>query len=124
MWVLYYLLFRIRDILVRIGSADLCLTDPAPDPAIFVSDLQDANKSYILQKSKVIKKLQNSRNQGFVETAILIDDRRIRIHGPLTKLSGSGSPKNLRILRIRIRYTGSLVLHTMFINSRRIVFSS
>ncbi len=28
------------------GSSDpyLCLTDPAPDSALFVSDLQDANK--------------------------------------------------------------------------------
>jgi hypothetical protein len=67
----------------------LCLTnldaDPIPDPAIFVIDLQDANKKvfffslnfsaysfrYITYRTsfvkdkKVIKKSQNSRNQGF-----------------------------------------------------------
>ncbi len=57
------------------------LTDPDSDPALSVSDLQDANKNYffsiiflpitfwryiyiILQK-KVIKKSQNSKNRGF-----------------------------------------------------------
>ncbi len=44
--------FRIRDILVRIRmririrTFDYPLTDPAPDPALFVSDLQDASKKF------------------------------------------------------------------------------
>ncbi len=66
----------------RSGSSDpyLSPTDPDPDPDIFVSDLKDANKktnfyvfclllyegTIILQESKVIKKSQNSRNQGFL----------------------------------------------------------
>ncbi len=28
------------------GSADTCLSQMDPDPAIFVNDLQDANKTY------------------------------------------------------------------------------
>jgi hypothetical protein len=57
--------------------------DPAPDPAIFVIDLQDGNKKVffsayyflkvhllvhhfsIFQRSKVMKKSQNSRSRGF-----------------------------------------------------------
>jgi hypothetical protein len=55
--------------------------DPDPDPAIFVIDLQGANKKLIkkvyllitfsryiyiiFQRQKVQKKSQNSRNQGF-----------------------------------------------------------
>ncbi len=52
--------------------------DADPDPAIFVSYLQDVNKIFfaiyflkvpyiyiILQRQKVIKKSQNSRNQCF-----------------------------------------------------------
>jgi hypothetical protein len=47
---------------------------PDPDPAIFVIDLQIANKNYLLfegtftsffKDKKVKKKPQNSRNQGF-----------------------------------------------------------
>jgi hypothetical protein len=64
--------------------------DPAsdPDPAIFIIDLQDANKKLIYyflkehlhhySKIKVKKKSQNSRNQGFF-LLFLLDDRRIRI---------------------------------------------
>ncbi len=63
--------FRIRDILDWSGSSDnyLWLTEPDPtaypDPALFGSDLQDANKKQlfflILQRLKVMKKLQNRR---------------------------------------------------------------
>jgi hypothetical protein len=78
-----------------------------PDPAIFFSDLQEGNKNYFfclllvegtftsfLKDKKVIKKLQNSRNQGFL--TILLDDT---VEGsesesvPLTNGSGSGRPK-------------------------------
>jgi hypothetical protein len=41
----------IRDILVRIrihGSGDPCLWPMDPDPAIFVLDLQDANKNLFM----------------------------------------------------------------------------
>ncbi len=48
--------FRIVTFWYRSGSADLYLwlTDPAPDPAIFVSDLQD-KKSYRSHKTVGIK---------------------------------------------------------------------
>jgi hypothetical protein len=66
-----------------------------PDPAIFVIDLQDANKKLIFLKNfsayyflkvhlhnfskiKSQKESQNSRNQGFF-LLFLHDDRRIRI---------------------------------------------
>ncbi len=90
-------------------------TDPDPDPAIFVCDIQDGNKKYFrfqsfllllfegtvyisFQREKVIMKSQNSRNQVFL--LFFIDDRRIRISA-----NGSRSvrPKNIQILRIRIR---------------------
>ncbi len=73
--------FRIRDILVRIrmrtlGSVPLTDPDADPDPALFGSDLQDANKNKFFAHSflnvylhdslkiKVMKKSQNSRNHG------------------------------------------------------------
>ncbi len=93
--------FQIRDILVRIPI--LGLMDPAPECALFVSDLQDANKNnfymffayYFLKvhlhhssQKKVIKMSQNSRNQGFSCFFCLI-------------MGGSessfGRPKNFRI---------------------------
>ncbi len=74
-----------------------------PDPAIFVIDLQDANKKLILKKffcllhhfSKIKrpKKLQNSRNQGFSYYFCLM-------------IEGSGRPKNMWI---RIRNTACLI---------------
>jgi hypothetical protein len=39
--------------------------DPAPDPALSVSDLQGVNQQKIVFMLIVIKKPQNSRNQGF-----------------------------------------------------------
>jgi hypothetical protein len=82
--------FRIRDILVRIrilGSVPTLLTYPDPDPAVFVSDPQNANKNncsaydffkvhlhHSSQIQKVLKNSQSNRNQGF-----LLDDGRIRI---------------------------------------------
>ncbi len=69
--------------------------DPDSDPAIFIIDLQDANKKLIYKKifcillfegtfssifknKKVKKKSRNSRNQGFF-LPFLLNDRRIRI---------------------------------------------
>ncbi len=56
---------RIRGILVRIRIRGkvLRLMDPAPDHAIFVVVLQDANKKLSF---KVIQKSQSSRIQGFL----------------------------------------------------------
>jgi hypothetical protein len=45
--LLYLTVFRICDMLVRIrirGSVPQTKTDPDPDPALLVSDLQDAKK--------------------------------------------------------------------------------
>jgi hypothetical protein len=100
------------------GSADPCIwlmdPDPDPDPAIFIIDLQDANKKLILKKSfsayyflkvhtgiyhfskiKCQKKSKKSRNEGFSYYFCLM------IEG-----SGSRRPKNMRIrwIRIRIRF--------------------
>jgi hypothetical protein len=103
--VIYWTLVRIW---IR-GS--IPLTDS--DPAIFVSDLQDANKKsfcwyiyIIFQRKKVIKKSQNSRNLGFYRHFCWM------IEGsgsePLTNGSGSGRPKNILvwIISIWIRNTG------------------
>jgi hypothetical protein len=59
--------FRIRNVLIRgSGSADLFYWITDPDPALFFSGFEDANKN---QFSKITnyycKKSQNSRNQGF-----------------------------------------------------------
>jgi hypothetical protein len=85
----------IGDILVRtrIRASD-------PDPAIFVFDLQDANKElffsayYFLKvhlhhfsKKKVVKNSQNSRNQGFSYYICL----RIEGSGSVSLSNGSES---------------------------------
>jgi hypothetical protein len=77
--------------------------DPDTDPAIFVLDLQDANKKlsfsayYFLvehfhnfSKIKVVKKSQNSRNQVFSYYFCLM----IEGSGFVTQAKGSG-PKTL-----------------------------
>ncbi len=110
------------------GSADLCLwlmdPDTDPDPAIFVTDLQDGHKKliffdkffllwryiYIIFKDKKVKKnSQSSRNQGFSYYLCLVIEGSGTGSGagsiPLTNGSGFGSrrPKNMWI---RIRNTG------------------
>ncbi len=73
----------------------LCLTDPAPDPALFVSDLQDANKKLLLlffaynflkvhlhhssqiNKSCRLKSFKTVEIEGFL--LFLLDGRMIRI---------------------------------------------
>jgi hypothetical protein len=64
------------------GSADphLWLRDTAPDPSLFVSDLQDANKKWIFFR-------------------FLLDDGRIRIRTSDWRLRIREAPKNLWILR-------------------------
>jgi hypothetical protein len=114
---------RIRDILVSIRIQILAseIIDPAPDPANFVIDLQDANKKLIFpnfsayygtflkvhlhhfSKIKVIKKSQNRRNQGVFYYFCLMIEGSGSV--PLTNGSGSRRPKNIRLLWIRIRYT-------------------
>ncbi len=75
-----------KSVTFRCGSESvdpyLCLTHLAPNPAMFVSNLQDGNKKFILKnkffaycflklhlhhfsKRKRRKNSQNSRNQGF-----------------------------------------------------------
>jgi hypothetical protein len=107
---------RIHDILVWIrirGSMPLTNGSGSwildPDPAIFVTDLQDANKKIILVtnffcrllfegtftsffKEKKSKRVKNSRNQGFSYYFCMM------IEG-----SGSKRPKNMWIWWIRIR---------------------
>ncbi len=92
-------------------SADPCLwlTDPDPgsDPAIFVHDLQDANKKgfsayFFLKvylhhflKIKSQKKSQNGRNQAFAYYFCFMIEGSGSVS--LTYGSGSGRPKNIRI---------------------------
>ncbi len=92
------------------GDPDLWQTDPYP--GLFLSDLRDTNTNIfllvvlpvtfwryiILQKQKVIKKSRNSRNWGFSYNFGLIMEGSEAV--PLTNWfgSGSGRPKNLRIL--------------------------
>ncbi len=106
------------------GAADPCpwLMNPDPDPAIFVIDLQAANIKlfFFLRitvlfegtftsflKYKVLKKSQNSRIQGFSYYFCSMIEGSGSGSVSLTNGSGFGSrrPKNIRILRIRIRYT-------------------
>jgi hypothetical protein len=66
--------------------------DPDSDPAIFVIDLQDANKKIILKKFNnfqrlVIKKLQNIRNQGLLFLLVIEGSGSI----PLTNGTGSAT---------------------------------
>ncbi len=85
--------------------------DPAPDPAIFVIDLQDANKklffskffclllfegtfSLFLKSHKKVTK-QNSSNQGISYYFCLMIEGSGSVH--LTNGSGSRWPKNIRI---------------------------
>jgi hypothetical protein len=92
-----------------------------PDPAIFVIDLQDANKKLIFKKKvfclllfegtytsfkkdkKVQKKSQNSMNQGFSYDLCLMTEGSGPGSGSLLLTSGSGSgrPKNMWIRWIR-----------------------
>ncbi len=83
--------------------------DPDPDPAIFVIDLQDANKILSLNKKcfclllfegtftsfykekNAQKKSQNSRNQGFSYLFCLMTEGSGSI--PLTNGSDPGGPK-------------------------------
>jgi hypothetical protein len=103
------------------GSADPCLGLMDPDPAIFVIDLQDANKKttvgfsdfYFLQVHlhhfSKIKSRKSNKTAGIKVFLFffLLDDRSIqfRIHTSNGSASRSRRPKNIRIWRIRIRNT-------------------
>ncbi len=115
------------------GSADPCLwlMDPDPDPAIFVIDLQDANKKLIKKKSffdylfwryiNIIfkdKKSKRSHKAVGIKIYLTIFDCWGSGFGsiPLPNGSGSGSrrPKNMWIRWIRIRI--------LIRNTARIIF--
>jgi len=89
------------------GSPDSCLWIMDPDPAIFVTDLQDANKKLIWKKVFLLitfwryiyiffkdKKSKSSRNQGFSCYFCLVIEGSGSI--PLTNGSGPdpGRPKS------------------------------
>jgi hypothetical protein len=120
-WISFFMLqiipisvLQIRDILVQIRIHTSDFLDPTPDPAIFVSDLQEGNKNnnfsakffayYFLKvhlhhfsKIKSINKSQKSRNQGFSYYFCLMMERSGSGSIPMTNRSGSGRPKNIRI---------------------------
>ena len=75
------------------GAAARTKTFPKQEPELL----------HHFSKIKVIKKSQNSRNQGFsYYICLMLEGSRSR-SVPLTNGSGSRRPKNIRILRIRIR---------------------
>jgi hypothetical protein len=96
-------------------------SDADPDPAIFVIDLQEANKKKLFIKffrlslfegtftsffkDKSPKEVTNSRNQGFSNYFCLMIEGSGSV--PLTSGSVSGRTKNMwiRWIRIRIRNT-------------------
>ncbi len=87
------------------GSADpyLCLTDPDPTP--FFSDFKDA-KNFNLQAlfqsaQKIYKKREGSGARSGSGSGARSGSGSVH---PI-KGSGSGRPKHMRILRIRIPYT-------------------
>ncbi len=133
----------IRDILVRIRMRIQILgsviqyhwltdldADTAPDLALFVSDLQDANNKLffsvsfyaysflkvqfiILHRKKVIKKSQDSGNHGFsLFFYLLIEGSGTgSVQGDYGYRRGSSRPKNLPIQnQMRIRITVPLFL--------------
>ncbi len=124
-------MFGIRDILVygsgcgtdpRMMDPFLWLTDPDADPALLVSDLQDANKKYFFFSSfyacsflKVHlnhKEVTKQYKSSFFFIFLLVD-RRIRIQIRLNKLRIRiliQEAQNKRILRIRIWNTASMTL--------------
>jgi hypothetical protein len=98
-----------RDILVRrSGSSDpyLWLTDPDADPegpktygSHGFGKLEHLHHS---SKIKSHKKLQNSRNQGFPYYFCLMKEGSGSGSVLVTNGFGSGKPKNIRIIRIRM----------------------
>ncbi len=78
-------------------------TDPVPDLALFVSNLQDANKKFLcllLFDGTFIlffkeKKSQNSRNQGFSSFFCLLIEGSLQINYGFG--TGTWRPKNIRI---------------------------
>jgi hypothetical protein len=99
-------MLRINDILVwiRIWIRGPCLwiMDPDPDSAIFVIDLQDANKKLILKKIFFLNLFK-----GTFLTIFALWYIKGSGSIPLTNGSGSRRPKNIWIRRIRIRNTSS-----------------
>ncbi len=87
-----------------------------PDPAIFVIDLQDANKklffplsfsayfflklhSHLFSKIKSQKEVTNNRSQGFAYYICLMIEESGAGSGPLNNGSGSRRPINIRFPR-------------------------
>jgi hypothetical protein len=108
--------------------------DADSDPAIFVIDLQGANKKTNLKKSfsayyflnvhiHNISKIKSHKTVGIKFFLLFLpDDRRIQSGSvPLTNgyVSGSKRPKNIRIRRIRIR-----IRNTGFYNTKVLFYES
>jgi hypothetical protein len=94
--------------------------DPTPDPGVFVSDLYDDNKknfksflAYYFLKLHLHKfsKIKSHKNHKTVEIMFFSYYFCLIIEGSGSVSHaigcGSGRPENIRILRIRIRYTAN-----------------
>ncbi len=139
---------QIHEILLRIqirGSIPLTNLDADPEPAIFVCDLQNVNKKlvfllsffayYFLKVhlhhfSKIKSHTEVTKKPKQQESIFFLIQRYLMIKGSgsgarsrsvsLTNGSRSGRPKNIWILRIRIRNTD---YQDIFVISRLKVFS-
>ncbi len=101
------------------------ITDPDPDPALSVCDLRDANKKYfegfllisfwpyiyiILQRKKILKKSQNSINQGFSYFFCLVKEGSGSESGSIPLTNGSGlDPGGPKIYRSYGSGSGTLI---------------
>jgi hypothetical protein len=76
-----------------------------PDPALFVSDLQDVSKKIIIFLLLLFEAAFASFLRFFLLFCLMMEGSEsgsVPVPVPLTK--GSGRPKNLRIQRILITY--------------------
>jgi hypothetical protein len=109
------------------------ISNPDPDPALFVSDIQDANKKYlffpfcfayygtscryptfisVFEDKKNYKKSQNSTVEIKVFLICLLDDRKIRIRTFYLRICIRGAERiQNRNSMVRIRGPGFLSKH-------------
>ncbi len=103
------------------------LTDP--DPALFVSDLQDANKKYFFSKFFCLLLIEDTYTVHHCSNIYKTVKSRFCLMMevsrstavPLTNESGTGRPENQRILLIRIWNTGVIQIFLAVSGSVKII---